>query len=590
MSFSCIPSRAPFIVIAVLAAACGDGTTTEPLEPSAAALSFIAHPTGTAAGNHLAPAVQVEILDPSGTRVPDATDPVTVALGVNPAGGTLLGTVTVDAVEGVATFPDLSIEQAGSGYRIEVSSGSLEGALGDAFDITAAAPSALAFLTQPGTVEGQVPFEPVEVAVQDAYGNRVTEATEEIGLYLSGHPPSALGGNTVATAVAGVATFTDITLAVPGEGFVLRAQNLAWPPVFTGEFDVRLTFVQETAGGHTCALTAAGFAYCWGSNVSGQLGDGTASGVLRETLTPVAGGLSFAQVSAGTNHTCGVTTDNDAYCWGLNNDGQLGDGTTERRETPTLVSGGLSFVQVSTGNDHTCGLTTDNVAYCWGWNGHGRLGDGTTEQRGTPTPVTGGLNFTQVSAGAQHTCGLTAGNFAYCWGRNFRGELGDGTTTQRTVPTPVMGGLSFTQVSPGENFHTCGVTTGNDAYCWGLNDHGRLGDGTTTQRAVPTLVTGGLSFAQVSAGHRFTCGLTTGNVAYCWGFNGNGQLGDGTTTHRDVPTPVAGGPDFAGVSTGREHSCALTAGNVAYCWGWNGHGQLGDGTTNSSSTPRRVHH
>jgi alpha-tubulin suppressor-like RCC1 family protein len=153
--------------------------------------------------------------------------------------------------------------------------------------------------------------------------------------------------------------------------------------------------------------------------------------------------------------------------------------------------------------------------------------------------VAGGLRFHEVDAGTLHTCGLTPGNRAYCWGDNEFGLLGDGTTTNRLTPVAVAGGLQFLQVSTGENFHTCGVATGNRAYCWGTNFTGQLGDGTTTRRLTPVAVAGRLRFREVSAGPNHTCGVATGNVAYCWGLNDFGQLGDGTRNPHLTPVAVA---------------------------------------------------
>jgi alpha-tubulin suppressor-like RCC1 family protein len=175
----------------------------------------------------------------------------------------------------------------------------------------------------------------------------------------------------------------------------------------------------------------------------------------------------------------------------------------------------------------------------WG----GTLGDGTSSgDRNIPVLVAGGLGFASVRAGSQHTCGLTTGGAAYCWGRNLFGELGDGTPTSpenpanQNIPVLVSGGLSFASVSAG-GFHSCGVTPGGDAYCWGGNRAGELGDGTFTDRNIPVLVSGGLSFASVSVGEP-TCGVTPGGEAYCWGPNGAGSLGDGTTTKSATPVRV----------------------------------------------------
>jgi alpha-tubulin suppressor-like RCC1 family protein len=154
--------------------------------------------------------------------------------------------------------------------------------------------------------------------------------------------------------------------------------------------------------------------------------------------------------------------------------------------------------------------------------------------------VVGGLRFRQVSAGFEHSCGVTLGNRGYCWGRSAFGEVGDGTTSVRLTPVRVAGGLRFRQVDAAGLFHTCGVTLGHSAYCWGLNDNGQLGDGTTINRLTPVAIAGGLLIRQVSAHFNHSCGVTLGNRAYCWGDNERGQLGDGTTTDRRTPVRVAG--------------------------------------------------
>jgi alpha-tubulin suppressor-like RCC1 family protein len=196
------------------------------------------------------------------------------------------------------------------------------------------------------------------------------------------------------------------------------------------------------------------------------------------TTEAMAGALLFRQVSAGRQHTCGVTGDDRAYCWGFNLSGQLGDGTTIiERFLPVPVLGGLHFRHVNAGADHTCGVTLDNLAYCWGENLNGELGDGTTTHRNTPVRVAGGYHFRLIRAGAGHTCALTTLDVAYCWG--VGGRLGDGANTQRTTPVRVLGGLHWFQLSAGFS-HTCGVTTDNRAYCWGNNGSGELGDGTRT--------------------------------------------------------------------------------------------------------------
>ena len=337
---------------------------------------------------------------------------------------------------------------------------------------------------------------------------------------------------------------------------------------------------------HSCGLTSDGKAYCWGANTEGELGNGTTTG--RSAPTAVAGALAFTSLALGYQYTCGLTSSGAAYCWGYNFYGELGDGTLgTNRLTPTAVAGGVTFASLTINYQHTCGLTSAGVAYCWGYNASGRLGDGTTTDRFTPTQVVGGLTFTSLAAGGIHTCGLTSGGTAYCWGENANGEIGDGTTTDRLAPTRVIGGLTFTILRTGYG-HNCGLTSDGTTNCWGYNAFGELGDGTTTSRLRPTPVVGGPTFTSLALGWQHACGLTSGGAAYCWGDNAMGGLGDGTITSRATPTQVIGGLTFQALSIGAGHSCGLTSSATAYCWGNNSAGQLGDATTTNRLTPTLV--
>ncbi|HEY0023864.1 MAG TPA: Ig-like domain-containing protein [Longimicrobium sp.] len=378
------------------------------------------------------------------------------------------------------------------------------------------------------------------------------------------------------------------------------------------------------AGGHhSCALTAAGQAYCWGWNQAGQLGvPAPAAEADRWSDVPVAvqADVRFTAIAASAypfpprqatwafeGHSCGIATDGALLCWGEHAQGQLGRQGTAATHVPAEVAGGRTWAAVSTGGRHTCGIATGGQAYCWGLDGGGQLGAAATELcppgtgagpdepcARTPQRVLGGLAFTRISAGPAHTCGLTAGGAAYCWGRNGSGQLGNGTTTQADAPEAVLGGHAFVEISAGAS-HTCARTAAGAAYCWGANDEGQLGSETPGQATSPVAVmrsfTGaGDTYTAVEAGWSHSCGLLTGGRAFCWGSNQHGQTGRPFSQSAPVPVEVVGGFPFASISTAGFHTCAVrTADNVALCWGNDYKGKLGSGPLNfARPLPRPV--
>jgi alpha-tubulin suppressor-like RCC1 family protein len=259
---------------------------------------------------------------------------------------------------------------------------------------------------------------------------------------------------------------------------------------------------------HTCGIDLSQHAWCWGGNGEGELGRGISGpGNFFPSASLVATVELFKAITVGGLHTCGITVAGDAHCWGYNVAGQLGDGSTATSNLPVLVVGGLKFRTdpavifrspdpdfplppgpfIAAGYDHTCGITAGGTTVCWGLNQNGQLGDGSNSGRTTPTAVAGGQTFVTITAGLRHTCALNATGGAFCWGDNTYGELGDGTTTDRFSPTAVSGGLQFAYLKAGE-LSTCGVTSEGVAYCWGDNEYGQLGDGTTTSSSVPVKV------------------------------------------------------------------------------------------------------
>ena len=422
---------------------------------------------------------------------------------------------------------------------------------------------------------------------RDAAGHVLSRPVQWASDNPSAFPVSATG--LVSARAAGSARITATSEGVTGTATV-SADPVTFASVSTGIY-------------HTCALTPAGAAYCWGWGGDGQLGTGfrrpaTAPLAAAETPVAVAGGHVFALVAAGYEHSCGITTGGEAYCWGDNSSGQLGDGSNTNSLAPVLVTGGLQFASVTVGVFHSCGRTTGNAVYCWGDNNSGQLGDGSGISSTSPVPAAGGSSFQSVRAGFYHTCGITSANAAVCWGDNTYGQLGDSTLTNRLAPVAVAGGHTFSAVAGGL-VQSCAVSPDGTAYCWGSNGHGELGDGSGADDSVPVQVAGSVAFvtadASLTAGREHSCAVAATGAAYCWGLNYLGQLGDGSTDEAFAPVPVSGNLTFSAISAGPDHTCGVTPGPIVYCWGMDANGEIGTAAGQCSyaeypcaSTPARV--
>lgn len=336
---------------------------------------------------------------------------------------------------------------------------------------------------------------------------------------------------------------------------------------------------------HTCGVGDFGFKACWGMNDEGQLGSLTGG------LSPIAVGtwdyMGMFSISGGLLTTCALSGEGEAYCWGSNRFGGLGLGDQlDYTQYPVEVAGGLTFSQISVGGLHACGLSR-GTAYCWGYNRWGQLGDGTTTTRFTPVAVASGMSFSSISAGYAHTCGVVGEVGVYCWGLNNFGQLGDGSTSDRLTPTRVASGqVGLWEVDAG-GLHTCALSFDYDAYCWGFNSLGQLGNSSTQNSSVPQPV--GRAFGSIDAGGLHTCGIgVESSTAFCWGYNGSGALGDGTSTSRSAPVQVAGSHGYSQVAAGLHHTCGLTVDRNVMCWGYNRFGQLGDGSVQNRLLPVNV--
>ncbi|MGI6524743.1 MAG: hypothetical protein ACOX2O_05540 [Bdellovibrionota bacterium] len=382
---------------------------------------------------------------------------------------------------------------------------------------------------------------------------------------------------------------------------------------------------------HTCGITTDSNknVYCWGSNEFGRLGNGSAvdSSVPVKVKGGGQGGAflnGVSQVAAGYYHTCAVTTGGELYCW---KGSCIGCGSTpvrvlkgEQESSGTYLE---DISQVSAGSQHTCAVTTGGELYCWGSNLYGQLGIGSKGSGGRPTRVlkgeqgSSGLyleDISQVSAGYGHTCAITTGGEVYCWGWNNYGQLGIDSTENQSTPVRVLKGEQestclyledINQVSAGGN-HSCAVTGGREVYCWGWNRVGQLGINSALNQSIPVRVLKGEQasseiyledISQVSAGSQHTCAVTTGGELYCWGMNSQGQLGINSTLDQTTPVRVLKGAqtgndtyleNISQVTIGFLSLCAVTTGGELYCWGSNFKGRLGDGTTTNRSVPAKI--
>ncbi len=358
--------------------------------------------------------------------------------------------------------------------------------------------------------------------------------------------------------------------------------------VWSDGLTCQATTVAVDAGGwHSCALFSDGTVWCWGSNVAGQLGDGTTDS--RTVPVQVQGLANAIAVSAGATHTCALLAGGAVQCWGDNYYAQLGDGTRTRRLTPTPVLDLAGATAISSGVDHTCALLSDRTVKCWGRNGYGAVGDGTTVDRLTPVQVSGISTAVAISAhNAQHSCALLTEGTVKCWGNNSFGALGNGAQGEGEL-LPVSVSSVSDAVGLGTRWlGTCARLAGGTVSCWGRNGHGEIGDGTTTDRLVAVLVPGIADALSITGGEDHTCVLRSAGTVSCSGRNTSGELGNGTTIDSHVHVGVSDLSTALIISAGIGHTCALSSGGTVMCWGLNEQGQLGDGTTTNRLTPTAV--
>ena len=426
-------------------------------------------------------------------------------------------------------------------------------------------------------------------------------------------------------AAAGAPTISSVSPASGppqgGNSVIINGTN------FTNKLALSKVSVGHT---HTCAISENGYGYCWGDNTNGQLGDNTTT----QRTTPVSvfregalAGKKLKDIKAAGYHTCAVTTDNLAYCWGRNTMGQLGDNTTTQRTTPVAVYtagalNGLTINQLTVSwNDtntdgHTCVVASNQRAYCWGRNNWGQLGNNTTSTGANPAPIAvnntvnttkNGLynkNVAEISAGFNLTCARSTDGTATCWGLNNSGELGTNNTTAYRYPRPLyvagaLSGKTILRIAAGGS-HACAIASDQKVYCWGYGTSGQIGNGSNSnqrqaQAVNTTGVLSGKNIASLELGAEISCVVTTDNRSACWGQGANGSLGNGATANSNIPVaPQAGSAGLTqgtitSITTGRSTTCVETTASInVACWGLNTYGQVGDNSTATRTTPTPV--
>ena len=348
---------------------------------------------------------------------------------------------------------------------------------------------------------------------------------------------------------------------------------------------------------HSCALRQDGNVYCWGGNHNGEVGNGSHGGIGSTIPMPVLNINNAIQVSSGFDYSCALLSEGIIKCWGGNYNGQLGDGNfnVEAQPVPVKVVEIDNAIQVDTGVGHTCALLSDKTVKCWGQMAFGEvvaLGiDLGGSASATPVTVSGVSNVVQISTAHSHNCAVIADGSVKCWGTNQDGQLGDGTTNDSHIPVQVSGVTNATKLYTTGNV-SCALLSDQTIKCWGFNDRGQLGIGNTTTQLTPVTVDNIDNAIDIADGGQIAdphiCAVLSSKSAKCWGVGRYSQLGTGQVNDQLKPITVPDLYNVAKITVGDFHTCAALTDGEVYCWGFGGSGALGISDTDDQIAPTKV--
>lgn len=615
---------------------------------TAVSLSFEVSPSNASSMQILNPNIEVKVLDVNNNIVTTNSAQITLSFGTDPSSGSasLGGTKTVNAVNGVATFSDITIDKAFSGYTLQASSSGLTSAISSSFNITVGEVSGLEFVSQPTDKVVNYSINPdISVKAVDAGGNTVTSFTNSITIGILNNPSAAnLIGTTLVSAINGVATFSDLKIDTSGSAFTLQVSTAGVSSVVSNAFNIVEAYGLSVGWLHTC-VNLNSSVKCFGRNNDYELGNGTntdTADMVTPTPTEVlddAGSVATDILSVITNPwsgtLCSIVSSSEARCMGSAASGQRGDGSISINILPTYIQTSASvklnnILKISQSSRQRTCVISNNDLYCMGDNqgpnssrhqlisGNSCVGlsevdcnsnsnicswNSFSSSCNRKTQVTYATlvttNVLDVAAGDEHMCILDTSNVVKCWGENSSGQLGDGSTTD--ISTGVSAAINVDglvgdtpiEIQAGCN-NTCALLADSTVKCWGYGGYGQNGTNSYSDQLTAQLVldaTGGAALSnisQMSIGCNHSCFLTTANKIYCVGDNLEGEIGGSSNSREKLVIEHPTLTNIIQVGVGQDHTCALDSSNKVYCWGGNYEGESGHNEGYSSATPVEV--